>query len=798
MSKVSIVIAAYNVEKYIEDTLNSMLRQTLKDIEIVVVDDCSTDGTSAIIDRMAKNDARIKIVRHSENKSALIARKTGFAHSTGEYIMFLDGDDMYAPDACKTAYIEAKKRKTDVLQYGFYLFDEDGFLNDDDPLVISLNEYMLCIKKRVVAVHPGELLSKEKKNGKFNFNMWSKIYRRDLMQRVFENIPDIHLNMAEDILIAYLAMFFATSYDYISDKLYFYRYGVGITGNHNVVSDAKLEALARSWYVYKYLAEWTEQQGRSRACKGALLRIKEQMLLNIADTLFTRASRRQYDLFLQYVSQHATEGEIVLAIAFCLYNVRHIKPDLAAHICARTEFFASCKQSAKTIGVFYYRMYNGGLENVLSLLTDLWVKTGHEVVLFTDCEPNIMDYEVNPAVKRVTLSPITEPTVGQLEKRIAVFRNAMLEHKVDIMVYNAWLSPYFVMDALTVRSCNAKLLVHTHGMFCCELLSPDFNAAYNNLTCAKLYELADMVVALTDVDLAWWQNYGLRAEKTVNPIKMTTDVVPAKLQGHNVVLSGRIDRNKQTLQAVQIIETVRKTVPDVTLTLIGGCDDPEYKEQIEKYIKEQKLEETVQMVGFTPNVLPYYQNASVMLSTSRFEGFSLSLTESKMCGLPLVCYYLPNWDLARAPKGMINIEQDDMAGAAAAITTLLQDEALRKKMGAEARQSAEELFSIDLGAHWEHIFARTLQDQTVVSGIEVKPPMGAAIQCLIDFTAEGLLKRGISAPASDNGAEWAHYAEQCRILTEKMQELAQSESYRIGLAVTAIPRKIRNFFKKKR
>ena len=90
--KVSIILAVYNVEKYIKQTLDSVVNQTFKDIEIIVVDNKSTDKTLDIVNEYAKNDSRFVIYKNSENLKQGIARNFGVQMARGEYIFFIDGD----------------------------------------------------------------------------------------------------------------------------------------------------------------------------------------------------------------------------------------------------------------------------------------------------------------------------------------------------------------------------------------------------------------------------------------------------------------------------------------------------------------------------------------------------------------------------------------------------------------------------------------------------------------------------------------------------------------------------------
>lgn len=116
--KVSVIIPIYNVAKFARNTLRSVCNQTLRDIEIICVDDCSNDGTSDVLKLFTKIDNRIQVITLKENSSALIARKRGVLVSHGEYVMFLDGDDELMPTACEEAYNSIVKHQTDVVMFG--------------------------------------------------------------------------------------------------------------------------------------------------------------------------------------------------------------------------------------------------------------------------------------------------------------------------------------------------------------------------------------------------------------------------------------------------------------------------------------------------------------------------------------------------------------------------------------------------------------------------------------------------------------------------------------------------------
>ncbi|MBO7484711.1 MAG: glycosyltransferase [Spirochaetaceae bacterium] len=107
----------YNVEEYLPDCLESCINQTMQDIEIICVDDCSTDNSRIILEEYRNKDNRIKIINHTKNLRQGAARNTGMRMAFGEYIWFIDSDDYIDFDACQILYDEAEKYDIDILSF---------------------------------------------------------------------------------------------------------------------------------------------------------------------------------------------------------------------------------------------------------------------------------------------------------------------------------------------------------------------------------------------------------------------------------------------------------------------------------------------------------------------------------------------------------------------------------------------------------------------------------------------------------------------------------------------------------
>ena len=116
MVKVSIIVPVYNVENYIERCLKSLVNQTLKDIEILIINDGTPDNSIEICEKYAKNDNRIKIF-NKENEGLGLTRNYGIERATGEYIAFVDSDDYVTLDMCENLYNAAIENNADIV-YG--------------------------------------------------------------------------------------------------------------------------------------------------------------------------------------------------------------------------------------------------------------------------------------------------------------------------------------------------------------------------------------------------------------------------------------------------------------------------------------------------------------------------------------------------------------------------------------------------------------------------------------------------------------------------------------------------------
>ena len=130
--KISVILSAYNEEKFIAKAIESLINQTLEDIEIIIINDGSSDNTLNIINEYGERDSRIVII-DQENIGLGASRNKGMKIASGEYVTFLDGDDWFREDAFEISYREAKAKDTDITMYQMINYDDEtGRIYEND------------------------------------------------------------------------------------------------------------------------------------------------------------------------------------------------------------------------------------------------------------------------------------------------------------------------------------------------------------------------------------------------------------------------------------------------------------------------------------------------------------------------------------------------------------------------------------------------------------------------------------------------------------------------------------------
>lgn len=224
MPKVSVVIGVYNVEKYLHKCLESVKNQTLEDIEVIMVDDGSTDNSANICREYSDNDPRFHLIRKEQNEGAAASRETGMCAAKGEYLYFLDSDDWIESKLCEIAYTIAQKNDADIVMFNCYEHYEElpdipgkqmpTYLKDG---IYNREEILNQVLTRTLSDFDGQ--------------QWTNTIRWSLCLRLFKRpmIVDnnIHIDpkfrRAQDLLLTFECTLCAQKFIYCGDLYLFHQ-----------------------------------------------------------------------------------------------------------------------------------------------------------------------------------------------------------------------------------------------------------------------------------------------------------------------------------------------------------------------------------------------------------------------------------------------------------------------------------------------------------------------------------------------------------------------------------------------
>ena len=239
--KVSVIIPAYNTEQYIAKCLKSLISQTLKEIEIIVINDGSTDSTLEIINEFAAADGRIKVISQ-ENKKQGAARNRGMEIAAGEYIGFVDSDDWVDPDFYEKLYNAVKKDNFDIAVTSIIKHKEKKL------------QYNIHCKKEVAASDLKQKIKLcEDKKHRF-FSIYNKIYKASLIK---DN--DIFFSdgiVCEDIIFSIKTLYFSGKIITVPGVCYHYTYNVNSAINGKDIDNSKKNAHVKA---YSELVEFAKK-----------------------------------------------------------------------------------------------------------------------------------------------------------------------------------------------------------------------------------------------------------------------------------------------------------------------------------------------------------------------------------------------------------------------------------------------------------------------------------------------------------------------------------------------------------
>ncbi|WP_445361558.1 glycosyltransferase [Microbulbifer sp. EKSA005] len=701
--KVSIVIPIYNNSEHLQHCLDSILNQTLADIEIICIDDKSEDNSVDILDEyVTKYPDTIIAIKHGKNLSASQCRKDGVLSSSGEYIMFVDADDYIEPTACEIAYTAITENDTDILQFGTFI-ENCGNLPQSR---IDFNQKM--VRPFTEETITNNLMQECFLQKKFSINLWNKIYNGAICRKAFSEVSDGYFPKANDLYAFFFILKHASSYSGINDRLYHYRFGLGMTGKPTMnIENFKLHCQSVSVLNEIRKSFSSNDSSISEEYNSVCNKIEGNFINEQIERWYTNLPQDDKHSGLREINAAWKRGYhfIISALARSKWFNRG---EISSYFKDFSEL-EHIPRKVETIVLYYHSVRGGGAQRVVADLCNLFAgaqinqKYKYNVILVTDQPKTCDEFHISPRVNREVIPDVNLfPKKENYAKRAEAWVSIIDKYDVDIVLNSAWLNSANLWDMLTIKSHPKRpaYVNHTHNFFAMIYrVSNKANEIFNS------YSISDGVVTLTEYDEIIWSNFNKNTYLIYNPIQKLNETSAKFVSNRKRILwLARISDEKRPLEAVSIMEHVVKVHPDAICNIVGDGEEKAIN-KLRSVITQKNLDKNINIVGYSKDVGMYYSSSSIFLMTSIYEGFPLTLFESASLGLPTVMYDLPWLEYYKILEGWERVPQLDAKGAAEKICKLLDDEKYWNKNSALLKNSFAEYEKLNLLSEWEILFS---------------------------------------------------------------------------------------------
>lgn len=692
---ISIILPVYNVEEYINECLKSLINQTLYNIEIILVDDGSTDKSGNICDEYAKKDSRVKII-HQKNQGSLQARRNGILQANGKYILFVDPDDFIAKDdSIEKIYNLIEKEKVDILQFSIDVIDLD------EKRRKNTLKWMKVCQERIDGGR--NIISSCFSEGKFGWNLWNKIYKSEICKKSALNInSDINLYAGTDIYPFFLMAFFANSFiGVVTEPFYVYRRNdKGITSKKKVTIDS-FKHTANEINIVKLAENFLKSRNIYIEYEDIIKVWKKRSLgfpMARFRSLIESDASKGFDLLIKNYP--------ITEVITSLWNIYKGNQLSLINRVKNSEIFIKNKKNIKTIGIFYHRYNGGGVQRVISLQIPLFIRMGLKVVFFTEEYDAEGEYNLDESVSRVIL-PL------DIKERSKKLLETIKYNKIDVMLYHAASSNLFLFDLLVVKSQKIPFIATCHELTVQTMSKPNIKVTYLH----ELYKLTDLLLVLSHMEEAYYKSMGVNAIYLPNQVQFRNSLSLYENNEGIILWVGRLDENQKNYRdALEIMKVVAHEKPDAKMIMLGREYTKNSGEIIRSFISDNNLESNIEWHGNVKNVEDYYKKAKIVLMTSSYESFPMVIIESKSFGIPLVTYSMPYLELLKDGRGYIEVPQRDIEHAAEEIIGLLNNDELCKHLSDEARNSIRQFSDFNHLIAWKNII-RKIEDNALVNDI---------------------------------------------------------------------------------
>lgn len=802
---VSVIVPVCNAESYLRECLDSALRQTLRNIEVICVDDGSTDGSLRILRDYARRDDRLRVIVQ-ENAGGSCARNRALDCARGEFVAFLDADDLYpSRETLEQLYASAKRARVNVV---------GGAL------------------ERFSAVRPGEITRPNVfpflrlgvntyRDAPFDFYYQCFLFGRRMIVGGAICFPPVSRYQDPPFMVQ--AMEAAKTFCLLKTPAYRYRHG-----HQNVDWTANdYRKLRDTLVAMRQTVEFAVAKNLDGVVRSTRRRLIDGFAADIVKASPESTAFPEYKrLLIAFPADDrvAIAEAVDRALKDALFlgdgaevRLRRFAADVGSlELVKRMAGIWSCDWGAlvrwldqrsavprirptavRRIGVLYRHLTVGGVQRVIIMLAPILQALGHDVVFILEKELDGSCYPLPENVSVRYLPQTDERDAASIGARVQALRDVIEGERIDLLYDHEYISNLLLWDVLTAKLvCRIPVVLHYHN--CIGIgLSVDSATPEFSVLAAKA-RLCDSVIALSRTDALFLSVQDVNAHYLLNPIdpalrRAIAEARPSRFAAKTVLWCGRLNSEKKPFDALSVFQAVHARDSAVRFVMVGGGSQAT-ENALRRQIVERGLQDCVEMAGVQADVYPYYERASLFLMTSGFEGFALTLLEAGCFGLPTVMYDLPFLETVRGNDGIVSVPQDDVQRAASEICGLLSDEATYDRMARANRDFMARLIDYDHAKAIKNILD-DLQNRRPPCAAGTGTGDEAEIRLLLEeiqyFYSVRFrkFKETIATLRAMTGADSSvkspqQMAQELSRAQMEVARLKRSESYRVGLALT--------------
>ncbi|MFV0634654.1 glycosyltransferase [Demequina sp.] len=737
---VAIVIPVHNDEQWIRAALDSCLSQTHADVEVICVDDASTDGTRELIATIAAHDARVRLIEMAHNVSALQCRRAGIEAAQADFVLFLDGDDLLDDRAVALTLAKARETQADVVGFGVTVLDADGR---------TVGGYQTRLAPVHDALEGDDVLRGLFPTGRRSQGqLWRYLFRRSVLEEAYRHIPrDVVLRRVNDLPLMFLVAAVARRYVSIPERVYTYHFRRGESG-HRVRELDQFEFYLSALDSTEAIARAVDQIGATHndpaLVHEAFANARQSLVSNVLGYLTKNVSTELQSEALMRLHDRVAPLDVLIAAA------RFSRESLEVLV-AHADRPVLGERPVRSVLLVTATLTTGGVSGVLLSQARFLLAAGYRVTIAAR-KPGSDPSGVPDGAVFVELSG--DDLAAQVEGWTALCASAEVDVIIDHQVLYSREWPAFALAAATH---GAATIGWIHNF----ALRPVYDQNGRSSFLQSHLRILAQVVSLSPLDVGFWKLRGIgHAVYLPNPpspmlleASSSTSPRPGPAGRIELIWVGRLDQHtKQVLELIDVAVELGRLDVDFHLRVIGPAWGGFTAEDVQKEVNRRAVADRVSVEGplHGTDLVDAIDAADMFVTTSVIEGYQLTIPEAQSRGLPVAMYALPWLTVVQGNRGVVSVAQGDAAALATQIADIVGDPERYAALSAASLEAARVAGSYDFATLYTQLIEGRLPAE-----FSPDPTLDDARQLLdfsIFFAERAALNPRRSTPQRDAGA----------------------------------------------